>query len=464
MKTVYHIELIKKILILFVSTSLFSCKKFVTIEEPKEKIVSDLLFTSDETAIASVTGIYSQMMTNNYFFASGAMSIYPALSADEIITISPNTTYDPFANNNIPTNQSNLQNAIWRYGYNHIYQANACIEGLNTSASLSTQIKNQLLGEAKFIRAFCHFYLVNLFGDVPLITTTDYRINAVSPRTSGTQVYQQIITDLLDAQSLLNTNYYTSGKVRPNKWTAAALLARVYLYTKDYTNAEATASNVINSGIYNLVTNLNNVFLINSAEAIWQLMPVQPAPFNNTYEGFVFLPASSTSTPQFRLTSHLLNSFEPGDSRRTSWIGTNTVNSQVYNYPAKYKARNITSTNEYSVVFRLAEQYLIRAEARVQQNKIIEAVADLNTIRSRAGLANLLTSISQSAALTAVEQERRAELFAEWGHRWFDLKRTARADAVLSSIKTNWVSTAVLYPIPFAEIQANPNLIQNNGY
>lgn len=116
------------------------------------------------------------------------------------------------------------------------------------------------------------------------------------------------------------------------------------------------------------------------------------------------------------------------------------------------------------MVFRLAEQYLIRAEARAQQGDATGAKADINAIRNRAGLPDT-DADGQASILAAIEHERRIEFFTEWGHRWFDLKRTGRADAVLSPIKPNWQSTDVLFPIPLQEIENNPNLLpQNAGY
>jgi hypothetical protein len=107
--------------------------------------------------------------------------------------------------------------------------------------------------------------------------------------------------------------------------------------------------------------------------------------------------------------------------------------------------------------------YLIRAEARARQNKIIEGQGDLNVVRNRAGLPDV-SMTSQAALLAAVEKERFTELFTEFGHRWFDLKRTDRIDAVLGSEKPGWKTDAALYPIPDAQIQVNNNLSQNPGY
>ena len=115
------------------------------------------------------------------------------------------------------------------------------------------------------------------------------------------------------------------------------------------------------------------------------------------------------------------------------------------------------------MVLRLAEQYLVRAEARVHLNDLDGALVDVNKIRNRAGL-GVASGASNELVLDLIYKERRRELFAEWGHRWFDLKRTGKADAVLSVIKPGWQPTDVLFPIPQSELQNNPNMTQNPGY
>jgi hypothetical protein len=146
-------------------------------------------------------------------------------------------------------------------------------------------------------------------------------------------------------------------------------------------------------------------------------------------------------------------------------VGVDVYAGTTYYFPYKYKIRTgYTPLNEYYTVLRLAEQYLIRAEARVYINDFAGAKADINTIRTRAGLSN--TSASDKASLLlAIEQERRIELFVEWGHRWLDLKRTGRASAILAPLKgADWQSTDILWPIPQSQINTNPSLIQNPGY
>jgi hypothetical protein len=108
---------------------------------------------------------------------------------------------------------------------------------------------------------------------------------------------------------------------------------------------------------------------------------------------------------------------------------------------------------------------LIRAEAEAQEGKLSDAIADLNIIRNRAGLPDLSLSLDQAQVLTAVMQERRIELFGEWGHRWFDLKRTGHAVTALSQDKGHAVSSnGLLWPVPYGELISDPNLKQNPGY
>lgn len=439
-----------------------SCKKFVALNPPKNQIISSEVFINDNTATSAINGIYSVMMQTPLYLMNGGTTVYPGLSADELSNTATSTTLDPFKNNTLLSSSTVIQNNLWRNAYIFIYQANACIEGLNESSGLTPSVKNQLLGEAKFVRALSHFYLINLFGDVPLIVTTDYTVTQSLPRTAVSGVYDQIVLDLKDAQNLLSDAYPTTGPVRANKWAATALLARVYLYRKDWANAETQASLVINSGNYSLVP-LNNVFLAGSKEAILQFIP---APSNNTSEGNTFIPSSATVRPTYALTDYLMSAFDSGDQRKSNWISHNTVGGVVYNYPYKYKVKTSTTITENYMVLRLAEQYLIRAEARANQGKISGsngAAADINLIRARAGLPPT-TANDQSAMLSAIEKERQTELFAEWGHRWFDLKRTGRIDGILGTEKSGWQPYDALYPIPFSEIQKNPFLVQNNGY
>lgn len=450
-------------------SSLSACENFLDVDPLNSKIPSDQVFADDVSATAAISGLYLDIYLPVSFAGGSPNSIVSlaGLSADELHN---NLASDPqaveFEQNNLNAANSKIL-SLWTSMYKGIFQANAIIEGLDNSSGVSLVLKDQLRGEALFVRAFCHFYLINCFGDVPLVVTTDYKINAKSPRVPTEEVYDQIETDLLEAEALLTEAYPTSGKVRPNKFTATAMLSRLYLYRGDWQRAEDKSTNVISKiGLYNLLVDLNSVFLANSSEAIWQLKPRDGSHY--TTEGYYF--SLSIALSNNVLNETVISAFETNDKRRLDWVTTASTSGGTRYLPAKYKKSTITpgvETNEYSMVFRLAEQYLIRAEARAMQGKLIginSAEADLNVIRTRAGLPNT-TATSEAELLLAIEQERRLEFLAEWGHRWFDLKRWGRANTVLGSLKPGWSVNDQLYPLPQEEMRRNTNLKpQNSGY
>jgi hypothetical protein len=447
--------------LLILLLSLNKCKKFVDIAPPITQLTTSNVFTNDATATSALKGVYEQM-SETPSFINGYLTICAGLSADELAT-GINPSFIEFYQNSITPANSIVKIQIWSYAYSFIYQSNAIIEGLNKAVGVSDVTKQQLIREAKFIRSICYFYLINLFGDVPLITATNYQINSVSSRTPVSEIYQFIINDLKDSQNLpIDYSVSNGERVRVNQWAATALLARVYLYLNDWVNAEAQSTAIINNRtLYNLSPNLDSVFLKNSREAIWQILPVTPN--INTNEGSYF--GTTAGIPMFGyLTNTLIKSFDSADNRKAKWVRLYTVSGQQYYLPYKYKISNASSISEYYMVLRLAEQYLIRAEARAQQNNLQGAQTDLNTIRTRAGLPNTIAN-NKASLLLAIEHERQIELFAELGHRWLDLKRTNRANTILGAIKgSTWQPRDTLYPIPITEIQNNSNLTQNPGY
>jgi hypothetical protein len=354
---------------------------------------------------------------------------------------------------------------------------NSAINGLSSSTSLAPAIQKQLLGEAKFARAYIFFNAVNLYGEVPLVLSTDPQVNGTISRSPSATVLKQVIQDLNDAQALLSDNQYinlagatTSDRTLPNKQAASALLARVYLYMQDWKDAETQASNVIGASVYVLEPNLANVFLKTSRETIWALQSVSATYANADAYSLILTIAPNGVIGQFPLSSNLVNAFESGDNRFANWVGTLQGGAITYYYAYKYKQGQIASgsvISENPIMFRLAEQYLIRAEARAQQNDLSDAQADLNVIRSRAGL-SATTASGQSNLLSAIYHERQVELFSEFGHRWFDLKRTGTLDAVMAVVAPqkggSWSPFKALIPVPQSEILLNSNLTQNPGY
>lgn len=464
--------------------SLSACKKFLVIDPSVTQLTEGNVYASDATAIASITGMYSNL-SGGLVCGNSGFSIRGGLAADEF-TLFPGVTNDEliahYQNNLLSTAAQSLDGGLWSPFYYYIFRCNAAIEGLGNSRGLTPSIKEQLLGEAKFLRAFFYFYLVNYYGDACLALGTDPQVNAYLSRSPVSAVYAQIITDLKDAKELLSSNYLdgtllniTADKVRPTKLAASALLARAYLYNKSYALAKAEATSVLSTSPG--LPSLDNAFLKNSQEAIWQLLPIVTG--HNTEDGWTFIiPSSGPSNVNDRngnpvfLSPPLLNAFQAGDQRRVKWVKgiVPTGSATTYFFPFKYKsATSNAPITEYQMVLRVGEQYLIRAEANAQLNLLNEAKVDLNVIRTRAGLPGTQAN-TQQETLDSILQERRVELFTEMSHRWFDLRRFGKLDEVMNVItpaKANgavWRSYQQLFPLPFTDLERNRHLVQNSGY
>lgn len=457
-------------ILLLIASIFISCEDFLEIDAPDHLITSEVVFGNEEIAISAMNGIYNQLFNSPFSSGRpGSVTILAGLSGDVLAPVrSTNLPYIEFEKHEIlPDNNHNL--SLWSSAYNMIYMSNALIEGLHNSQQISQEVREKLRGEAKFIRAFTYFYLVNLYGEVPLVLTTDYERNSLAARDAKEKIYEQIVLDLQDAVDNLSSDYLQGERTQVNQNTAIALLARVNLFLQNWEKAESLSSQLISqSSTYEILENLNQVFLANSREAIWQITPKgSGSVLTNTNDGSSFLIHPIFSfLAQFKLTPSFVVSLGEEDKRLTNWIGFHP-GTGIY-YANKYKIQNSTEAiTEYSMVLRLAEQYLIRAEARVMRDDFEGAIADLNIIRTRAGLEPVLEihpTLTKEILLDEILAERRKELFTEWGHRWLDLKRTEKAGEILGIAAPLWQETDILYPIPAAELMTNPNLTQNNGY
>lgn len=459
----HNFRLVTMCVLLFISGS---CKKMIEIDPPIESIVTQDVYSRTESASAVLIGLFHDMSQSgriSFVTGSSSLSINMGLYGDELGSVSVNNQF--FSNN-----LSEEDDYYWSGLYWAILRTNAAIEGITASKSLTDEVKHRLLGEAKFLRAFFYFYLVNLFGDVPLLTTSDYKTNSIAARAPTSVVFSQIIEDLKDSQELLGDNYVgrdilqnSDERVRPNKSAATALLSRVYLYLNQWEDAESEATKVINMTDYELVP-LENVFLKNSKEAIWQLQPIDKNA--NTQDALYFIPANGSTQLNIYLTPQLLDKFETIDLRKDKWI--KEFDSSGLYYPYKYQKVTYNGMfEEYLMVLRLSELYLIRSEARAQVNNLSGAKDDLFKIRERAGLSAQIDFQGKEDILSFIQDERERELFTEWAHRWFDLKRTNKLNDVMSVLKpATWESTKQILPIPKTEIESNPSLVghQNPGY
>jgi hypothetical protein len=451
------------------------CKKSLDVGTPTTLLATANVYNSNSSAEGVISGLFATMASpSGMYNGFTSVAIRQGLAADELVNYSQSLVSATQFYTNSLSAQSNY---YWKEIFAELFVCNSAIQGLSASTALSPVIQQQLIGEAKFTRAYIFFNAVNLYGDVPLVLSTDPAVNNVISRSPSATILKQVVQDLTDAQSLLPDNQYSTlagapatDRLIPNKQAASALLARVYLYMKDWKDAEKQASNVIGSSIYVLEPNLANVFLKTSRETIWQLQSILPNSANGDAAALVLTAAPNGVLNQFPLSNTLVNAFESGDARFSNWVGQLPTTTQTYYYAFKYKQNVIasgTTINEYPILFRLAEQYLIRAEARAQQNNISGAQDDLNAIRNRAGLAAII-AVTPSDLLNAIYHERQVELFTEFGHRWFDLKRTGQIDAVMNIATAlkggTWSSYKQLIPLPQSELLLNPHLVQNTGY
>jgi starch-binding outer membrane protein, SusD/RagB family len=470
------------ITVVIVLIVLSSCKDYLDIPMPTNSVSTATAFNGQGTIDGMMYNLYYSFSSN---IAAGTDMVRQSEAfADNVYNPTTNQTILDQQNHTVTPATASTCIISWTNAYRTIFLANTMMEGLKDvkTTVLPEANKNAYLGAAKTIRAWTYFMLVRIFGDVPLLTTSSVDDNKEKGRDPKADVYKLIEEDLKDAMSKLPSTTGARYFIN-NKYIPESMLADLYLNQGKWAEAEAAATDVIASGKYQLMPNLDDVFLQTSKEAIF-------APGYNTYwndnapkaapVGLLVWPDNSVSYETIfpALSPDLQNSFEAGDLRWTTWVKlsntgkyTNPTN-RMFCYKFKYNIVVNTSTvipagkEQDQSLKRLAEMYLIRAEARAKQNNLTGAAADLNLIRTRAGLTNT-TATSQNDLVEAVIKERRIELCFENASRWFDLVRTGKADAVLSILpykKDNWKPYKVLFPIYQNILNANTKLTQNPGY
>lgn len=439
-----------------------ACDNFVDVDLPNSQLTANTVFEEKATANAAMTDIYSKIRDAGLLTGSpSGLSHLLGIYTDEMDFYGVLASAPAFYNNSLIASNPDVKE-FWNSTYNQIYASNAVIQGVAHSSKLPAADRNQLTGEALFVRALLHFYLANLYGDVPYITTTAYAENRTVVRIPVADVYAKAKADLEQAIALLPEDYITIDRVRPNKYVAHALLARINLYAGFWHEASNEVSTVLNNtALYVNEQDLDKTFLKESTSTIWQLAPGYSN--GNALEAQTFI-FSEGPPPISALTNDFMVAFTANDKRRLHWTQSITDGTSTWYHPFKYKYEETGTSMEYSIILRLGEMYLIRAEARAYSGDLIGANEDLNTIRHNAGLANT-SAATKDEILDAILQERRLELFTEFGHRFFDLKRFNKIQPVLSAVKPGWDVQDVLFPIPEAELNLNPNLKpQNPGY
>lgn len=431
-------------------TILASCN--VLDVDPTNSIPASEAFKTKGDVNRGILGAYNSLQSLSYY--GRTYQIFSDLASDNLIH-PPNATATAYAevdNNNIlPENES--VDGIWTAIYDGLNVANNVIAKIPALGFLSEEEKDKALAELYFLRALNHFNLMNYFGAIPLKTRPTVGLADINAgRTPIEEVYNSIITDLTFAAQYLPQS--SSLKIRATRGAAEALLARVFLYKKDYNNAVVYAGKVINEGGYTLPDNYADIFAGDeSPESIFEI-------------DFTALDRNRVAEYNFPLTKNgrgevapdpvFINSYDAADERKAATFAYSGTAPYVIKYD------DLSTGSDNIIVIRLAEMYLIRAEALARLNgNASDVLSDLNRIRRRAGVADVTTN-NITELITIIENERRFELAFE-GHRWFDLVRTGRATALLPNVKN---IDQTLFPIPQSEILTNnnPDMKQNPGY
>lgn len=441
----------KKILVTVLGIiTLSSCD--VLEPDPQTSLDANAALVDAASAEGILLGAYSSMQDDYYYGAEFVLN--NDLYAD-------NSVFQGFYDSQLEFDQlavpiTNLWvEEGWVRMYRVINAANLLIDGVDNIEDPALE-RDLVFGEAHAIRALVYFDLLRSFGEfynlnsefgMPMllapIPDNDFNQIPDLSRSSVAETYAQILADLDVAVSLLE-GY--EDQERMNYWAALALRARVNLYAQNYAAALADAGMVIDEGPFALLANVEDIYNTTdvTAESIFDLeFNDQDQSAYNTY---------TIRRDEYNVDPALLASFEDGDARAALF------NVQRGRDRTSKYLDNTNSDN--AKVLRLAEMYLIRSEAAVWTTGDPNAgVADLNVLRARAGLAPLVSFASVEEYVTAMQQERRAELNFE-GHRFFDLVRYDLTEQVLGLTD----DFRKILPIPRNELQTQPALVQNPGY
>ncbi|MBB5282697.1 hypothetical protein HNQ92_000818 [Rhabdobacter roseus] len=442
-----------------------SCREILE-PSPVDLLVDELVLNEAADVQPVQLGLY------NAFRGIGAPKVIAGdFTADYIQHNGTFTVYNELGNKQI-TAANDAAAALWGAIYRAVYIANFIEENIGNVPGVPEATRTRVLAEARFVRGYANFVGAYTYGGIPQVTTTDVPTNRNIGRASQEAILQSVLADYQAALPDLPETYPNdriTAKTFATKNAVRAALARYYLYQQNWTQAEQTATEIINTRLQSLDTSYAAViFQEYDSETILEV-----AYANNSND--------DPGTATFGLNNVLVGRREviPANPLVLKLLSTNSgTRSQTISFNSTQQRGNDNGwtvrkygspddANNNITLFRLAEIYLIRAEARVRQNRLTGtngALADINLLRARAKAPNASFN-TQENALLVIEEERVYELSFE-GHRWYDLKRTGRIQAVMSAFSPNWNQKYELWPIPQSEIQRNRALVgaQNPGY
>ncbi len=480
----------KNFIIILIVLLLQSCSEGFIDLAPQSDINSSSFYKSKEDINLAVNAAYTKLRSSGMFNSS--LFLFGEMRSDNTeASWLPGNSFDTESVYLFTMNSANPNlNNVWNDMYNMILRCNVILDRIDP-VTMDETLKNRYKGEVSFLRGLTYFYLVQLFGGVPLIThETTVQEAYKFGRASVDEIYTQIISDLKNAEGWLLDSYSGNDIGRATSGSAQGILGKVYLTKKDYPNAKTYLEKVMAKG-YSLLPNYAHLWDLqheNSKESIFEVQYKKGgtgtgSPFANTFaprgSGNIVVAVGSTGSSNAP-TADMEGAYEAGDLRKNLSMKSGFTDSKgkfvAMRYTIKYMDVPFTdgdSDNNWPVL-RYADVLLMYAEVlnELGFQATGQAFDLLNQIRQRAGIpaktANNLDPkyrvANQQEFRLAIEQERRVELAFE-DHRWFDLLRTGRMIAVMSSKGFTVSNKDLLIPIPLEVIQSNPDKIkQNSGY
>jgi hypothetical protein len=457
---------INKLLIVAAAIALSACNGVLDIP-PTSSIASETAIADASGARAALAGAYSGLQASGIY--GHELEDWTDLLSDNLQHVGTFDTYAD-ADNHLLRSDNGTVEAIWDAAYDDINRVNQIIANVPALTDLSDEEKNEIVGEAYFLRALNYHNIVKLWGAngqlgaalrlTPVQSAAE--ANTIS-RSTVAETYTQILADLAQAKQLI-----TAGRSQTRQASlgaVSAIEARVHLYQQDWAGAEAAAANVESMG-YSLATNFADLFEATGSNTPEDIFRVNFTPTDAQALSFYYLPKALGGRYEVAPTTgagSIIAAFDPASGgsianyHPTDTRGVWSISrAGSRTYASKY--RNPAGDEDIHVI-RLGEVILIRAEALAQLNRLPEAVAEYNRLRVRAGLApDPVLALTQGGVLAAIARERRLELAFE-GDRWPDLVRTGAATALGVS------ATQQLLPIPQSERDVAPTtMAQNPGY
>lgn len=472
----------KYLLLIVLLLSAIACKKSYLIQPPQDQLTSEAYYQNVAQINTGVIGCYPPLQD---IYNGGNLAWTLGVISDDIAYY--NYGQDPL--DLFYKDYSYSISWLWTSGYNDIQRCNRMIQVINAGAYTiqpgQTALLNSYLGEAKFIRALNYFNLVRMYGDVPLVTVPfDNASDAINfGRTPISTIYDSlIIPDLQFAAQNCLLKSQTTQLGRVTSGAAYTILGKVYLTLKRYALAEAALKQVINSAQYSLMPTVAGVVDTkneNNKESIFEIQYDQSLGNGSAYNhwcgwtiGTIAAVNNTPSNQSIVVDTSLINLYKNTNDtlRYKTWVFESVKNASGTLVTEPFPLKLITlqqgalNQNNNFIVTRYADVVLMYEEAMIMQNpnRASEGLADINTIRTRAGMPVYQAS---DITLDVLLNERRVELSFE-GHRWFDLVRTGKAMTAMQAAHKglNIPAFQFLFPIPLSEIQKNTSLTQTPGY